>query len=181
MHIWRMMGAVALVFGAIALIFYVGLPQRADYTGRFIAEIGYVAPEIGAFVPPFSATTLTNETLTLSQFRGQTVVLNFWATWCAPCLAEMPILQDLYEQYSDEGLEVIAINVGEEARLVQAWAKQLALTYPILLDEKLTIATQYAIRGQPTTYIVAPDGKITHIFFGAMTADQLEAVIQRDF
>jgi thiol-disulfide isomerase/thioredoxin len=177
---WRLLSAVALICGAIALIVSMGLPQRADYTGRFVAEIGYVAPEIGAFAPPFRATTLTNTILSLSQLHGQTIVLNFWATWCAPCRAEMPILQALYDDYADNGVTVVAINVGEDPRLVNAWANQLALTYPILLDKNLMIATQYAIRGQPTTYIVAPDGKITHIFFGAMTADQLEAVIKRD-
>lgn len=167
----------ALAFIGAAVIFVIaGLPERALYTGVLI-EIGQViAPEVGALAPPFAAATL-NGRLNLGDLRGAPLILNFWATWCEPCLVEMPYLQSIYEQYRSRGLRLVAVNLGEVRATVAAWVQQNRLTFDIAFDPNGAIATAYRLRGQPSTFVIAPTGDITHIFYGPVVGGQLEAAI----
>ncbi|MDZ4763458.1 MAG: TlpA disulfide reductase family protein [Chloroflexota bacterium] len=169
--------AALVCFGlAAALVILVGLPQRASYTGA-ILDGQWFAPEIGAFAPPFQALALDGQSISLNDYRGKPVVINFWATWCIPCEIEMP---DLYALAGD-GVTVLAVNLSEAPDDAAAWlaARNLSPTAQFLvpLDLTGTIATNYALRGQPTTFVLAPDGRIAHIFFGATTRAALEAAV----
>ena len=84
--------------------------------------------------PEFGGSTLDKSRISLSDFRGKVVMLNFWATWCPPCRAEMPILEDAFEKYGNRGFTILAINDGEAAETVQAFAAKYGLTFPIVLD-----------------------------------------------
>ncbi len=166
---------IAALFAALWILSSVGLPQRADYTGREVGGIGRVAPEIGSLAPPFTRETLDGAEFSLLAARGDSVVLNFWATWCVPCRTEMPELQDIDEV----GLaRVVGINLGETRQQITPWVTELALDFEIVLDRPQEIAALYQIRAQPTTILITPDGIITHIIYGATTADQLERALQ---
>jgi peroxiredoxin len=169
-------GAVAALTAALVIVVQTGLPERAAFTGS-ISGSRAVAPEIGAIAPSFEAASLTDASLSLSDLRGETVVLNFWATWCEPCRVEMPELQALYEAHQPDGLRVLAVNLGETAAQAQQWVESLGLTFDILQDPDGRIASLYQLRGQPSTYVIAKDGVITHIFYGPASRTGLEAAV----
>lgn len=170
-------GAGATLAAALLILAWVGLPGRAQFTGRLVEGERLVAPEIDATAPPFQATRVDGSLLNLDAMRGQVVVLNFWATWCEPCRVEMPALQALADRFERRGLRVIGVNLGEPARLVGEWAAAYGVRYELVLDEQGQIAALYQIRGQPTTYVIAPTGVITQIFFGAADEAAFEAAI----
>ena len=135
------------------------------------------AVELGHYAPDFTLPALTGEPVTLSDWRGQTVLLKFWASWCAPCRVEMPLLQATYEAYSDEGLVVLAVNLEEEKRRVAAFVEDLGLLVPVLLDEKADVGTLYRVRGAPTTYFIDRDGVIRQRHVGPLTTDMLASIL----
>ncbi|MDP6770268.1 MAG: TlpA disulfide reductase family protein [Anaerolineales bacterium] len=123
----------------------------------------------GSVAPDFKLIdAVTNRPVTLSQFYGKPVILNFWATWCGPCKVEMPHLQDAHNSYSKEHLIILAINYGEDPTTVLSFASDLGLTFRTLLDETAAIQSQYQVRGYPTTIFVNTDGTISHTHIGML-------------
>jgi peroxiredoxin len=171
----RAIASLCLIAG-IGLLLVMGLPQHSDYNGFVTQSRGYVAPEIGQHAPPFTLSNLKLETVSLSDFEDQVIIINFWATWCVPCQLEMQTLQDIYTT-NTSNLAIIGINLGESPQAVAQWVGDYGLTYDILLDPLETTVHTYQIRGQPSTYVVDPDGVIQQIYYGAVNADQLEANI----
>jgi len=173
---WRwFIGAIAAWAGAFLIVGVASLPERSLYSGRLTADGVRQAPEIGAFAPTFIADTLVGQ-IDSATLRGSPLIINFWATWCAPCAVEMPELQRLSDANPD--VHIIAVNVGESRDLMQQWGQTFGLTFDLALDPTGEIARLYALRGQPSTYVIAPDGKITHIFFGATDEATLRNAIQ---
>ncbi|WP_172373668.1 peroxiredoxin family protein [Sporosarcina jiandibaonis] len=121
--------------------------------------------------PDFKLTTLTGETVSLSDYKGKTVILNFWASWCPPCRVEMPYMENYYEENKDsENVEILAVNMtkterggGDKIGKVQGFVDELELTFPILLDEAGDVMKLYQVMAYPTTYIINPDGIITDV------------------
>lgn len=176
-RVFLILGAVACFLLATALLLITGLPDRADYTGFMLASGQRVAPELNNLAPPFELAALSGGTISLDDFRGSPVIVNFWATWCAPCVVEMPELQALYNAYQDDGLRILALNLDEAPSMVRAWVEEMRLTYDILLDDDEITAQTYRIFAQPSTYVINPDGVIVRIFYGPATTRQLESVI----
>ena len=108
--------------------------------------------------------------MSLSDLKGKGVILNFWATWCGPCRQEMPLLQKAFEDHGDEGLVVVGVDVGEQAEPVQAFFKELGLTFPALLDADQEISRLYRVYGLPTTFFLDRQGVINYVLVGP--ADQ---------
>lgn len=158
---------------ALLLIWLAGLPERAQFTGTLNANQSYTAPETGAMAPSFSLLSLTGDWVLLEALRGQPIILNFWATWCAPCRADMPELEALYQQERASGLRILAINPGESAGVVQTWVEELGLHFDILLDQGRQVERLYRVRGQPTTYVLSPEGQIVAVFLGPTSAEVL--------
>ncbi len=159
---------------ALGLLLAAGLPERGAYSGQIREDGQVVAPEIGALAPLIEAPTL-NGSVNTSEWRGTPLVINFWATWCVPCRIEMPELQALHEAHAE--IRVLAVNLGEPRELIVDWVQHFRLTFDVVLDTNQAIAERFRLRGQPSTYIVAPDGKITHIFYGPTTRQSLEAAL----
>ena len=142
------------------------------YSGSHPARIGSIAPDF----------TLqdSDHTVTLSQFRGQVVLLNFWATWCAPCQVEMPWLADLGRQYRSRGLEIIGLSVDEDDRnAVARFVSERHIDYPILLKDRAVADAYGGVRYLPQTFLIGRDGRIISRAFGLRTRGDFEADIQR--
>lgn len=129
------------------------------------AEVG---TEIGMEAPSFTLLNLNNKKVSLSDYRGQKVFLNFWATWCPPCRKEMPDLQKLSEEYENE-IAVLAVNIGESKSAVVNFMIENNLDLPVLLDNDKATAQNYLVRAIPTTYILDENGVIIEKSFGALS------------
>lgn len=132
-----------------------------------------VGLEVGNLAPDFKLQTLKGETVKLSDFRGRRVMLNFWATWCPPCRAEMP---DMEKFYQEKDVTILAVNLTEteaSIRDVHDFVEEFGLTFPILLDEKIEVATTYQIRPIPTSYMIDSNGIIRYQAFGALNYEMM--------
>jgi peroxiredoxin len=109
--------------------------------------------------PPFSGSTLDARQLSLTEYRGTVIVLNFWATWCLECRSEMPVLERLEREFSSQGLAIIGVNARENKDSVRRYAKELGLTFPLVLDRDGKINALYGVIGLPTTFVVGRDGR----------------------
>lgn len=131
----------------------------------------------GDLAPNFTLTTLDGKTVKLSDYKGKKVILNFWATWCPPCRAEMPHMQNYYEDFAeDEGVEILAVNLtdGDTREKVEDFVADYGLTFPILMDEEGMAGKTYQAVTIPTSYMIDTTGKIQHKIVGPMD-DQMIA------
>jgi len=132
----------------------------------------------GSRAPDFQLTELGGEAVSLSDMRGMTVLLNFWATWCPPCRAEMPYIQQIYEEGASRGLMVLAVNLGESPAEVKEFMESNNLSFPVLLDINKEVGRSYGIQAIPTTFIIDQSGIIRVIEVGAFTSeDEIERVL----
>ena len=119
----------------------------------------------------FTLPLLSGENATLSSFRGKVVILNFWATWCPPCRAEMPSMEILYKRYKDQGLEILAVDIGENANTVRQFIQKNNYSFPVLLDTTKQTSAIYGVEAIPTTYIIDRNGKIIGRIIGSINWD----------
>ncbi|GGB40159.1 thiol:disulfide interchange protein tlpA [Lentibacillus populi] len=127
-----------------------------------------VGLEVGNAAPDFQLKTLSGKNVKLSDYRGQRVMVNFWATWCPPCRAEMP---DLEKFHQNKDVVILAVNLTQTEQgmqEVQNFVDEFNLTFPILLDENIEVANTYAIRPIPTSFMVDSNGIIQYKAFGAL-------------
>ena len=131
----------------------------------------------GNAAPNFTLTTLEGEEVTLADYKGKKVVLNLWATWCAPCKAEMPHMQNYYEDMAEkENVEILAVNLtNQDVGLdkVKAFQEDYALSFPILLDEEGVVEEMYQAITIPTTYMIDTTGTIQNKIVGPMDEQML--------
>ncbi len=132
--------------------------------------------------PDFTYLDEDGGTVSLADLRGQVVVLNFWATWCAPCRYEMPYLERAHEEYADKDVVILAVNVAESAATVTEFLTEQNLELPVLLDSDRAIAAKYGINSYPTTLLVDRNGNISRshgVKFGAFLGySELQAMIE---
>ena len=141
-------------------------------------------PEIPA--PDFTLTDQFGETHTLSDYRGQTVFLNFWATWCGPCKMEMPDIQALYENWDENAGDLVVLgvagpNIGREgsAEDIAAFLEENGYTYPVVMDDTGALFYQYGISAYPTTFMIDPEGNVFGYVQGAVSREIMDDIIQQ--
>ena len=108
----------------------------------------------------FTVPATAGQALSLARYRGQVVLLNFWATWCVPCREEMPAMERLYQRFRSRGLVILAVSVDKADAAVGPFVTELRLTYPIGLDPTMTVAKQYGVRGLPATFLITRTGML---------------------
>lgn len=123
-------------------------------------------PVEGDIAPEFVLTSSTGATRKLSNYRGKVVLVNLWATWCPPCIAEMPILDQLAIDYADKGLVVIGVAGDEDPQAVQDFLAKSPVKFEVLLDPNGAIGTQYGITGYPETFFVDRQGRLRDKIIG---------------
>lgn len=136
-------------------------------------------PVVGDKTPSFNLLGLDGEVHNLSEYKGKAMVINFWGTWCKPCVKEMPALQQQSEKWKDKGVVVIGINAGEDVMSVENFAKQANINFQILLDPNKEAVQRYGISPLPTTLFVAPNGKIKEIHLGELDLGTLDYEIEQ--
>lgn len=143
------------------------------------------APQVGFAAPAFTLGELDGQTIDLSDTLGKIVILNYWASWCSPCRAEMPAIQQVYQSYQDRGLVVLAINASNQDTpgAMQAFLGSFTHSYPILLDTHGEVGRLYAVYSLPTTFFIGRDGMIRDLVVGgpltvAGLSNRVEALLQ---
>ncbi|TCS94828.1 TlpA disulfide reductase family protein [Hazenella coriacea] len=126
--------------------------------------------------PDFTLKTLEGKEVTLSELRGKKVMLNFWATWCPPCRAEMPDMEKFYKEYKGKNVEILAINfttAEKSHKDVEKFVKEFGLTFPVVLDEKNIVNDIYQPQGIPNSFFIDSKGVAQYHIIGPMTYDSL--------
>ena len=137
------------------------------------ANLPPVEPLAGYLAPDFTLVSMNGETYTLSNLRGQNVVLNFWVTWCIPCKDELPAIERISQDYQDENIVFLSINVldQDDINKVKELVSAMGLTYPILLDENGLVNRDYRVEFFPTSFFIDENGIIQHVLFGSTSEE----------
>jgi len=147
-----------------------------------LGTLGFQIPTGQFEAPDFTLKDLKGKDVTLSSLKGKLVFLNFWATWCPPCRAEMPSMQTLYEKYEDKGLVILAVNLREDKKTVEKFLKKNGYTFPVVLDSEGAVGGgMYGVSGIPTTYFIGSDGYILGRLVGTREWDgeEVYSVIEK--
>ena len=123
-------------------------------------RLGFQTPKEDLEAIGFSLEDLNGRETSLSAFDGRLVFLNFWATWCGPCRAEIPSMEQLYGELQDQGFTILAVNSQEPLEQVSAFVEESGMSFPVLLDTDGKVGAVYGVRAIPTTYIIGPQGAI---------------------
>jgi peroxiredoxin len=132
-----------------------------------IPDDGQVIPRVDRAAIEYPAVTLAGDTVTLASLRGKVVLLNLWATWCAPCRRETPYLQSLYEEHGEHGLEIVGISLDTgDAEDVEMFVEEYGVTYTILHDPQMRGMELYLVPGLPATFLIDREGTLRWIRYG---------------
>ncbi|MCX8024845.1 MAG: TlpA family protein disulfide reductase [Thermanaerothrix sp.] len=157
---WNFIGVILVLFSLLWLGFSTyWFPPHNDQ---------YVAPQIGFTAPQFALSTLDGETLDLAQIQTQVIILNFWATWCPPCRAEMPTFEHLSREFEPDQVLFIGVNATfqDDFSDIHQFAKENNITFPIVLDLDGKVSRAYQIQAFPTTFLLARDKSIRNMMIG---------------
>ncbi|MYL64964.1 redoxin domain-containing protein [Bacillus hwajinpoensis] len=139
--------------------------------GDDLVESNDVGINKGQIAPNFKLQTLNGEAVQLSDYRGKRVIVNFWATWCPPCRAEIPDFQKLYEKKDVEILAVNLTETEESTEGVEEFVKEFGMTFPVVMDENSDVSNTYQVSAYPTSYMIDSNGRIQFVAMGALNYD----------
>ena len=132
----------------------------------------------GRAAPDFLLETLDGGALRLSDLQGKAVLVNFWATWCAPCRSELPYLVAAYERYRQEGLEIVAVNLQEDGDTISDYAEEFGMEFPVAIDRSGDVADKYRVVGIPTSFFIDRSGVVRSIYTGPLVGQQSRQAIE---
>ncbi len=168
---------VPLLLSAAALVVSFKVLQGDNASASNLSAA--TRPVSGEPAPDFTVQTLDGKYVSLSDFRGKTVLLNFWATWCPPCRSEMPDMEKVYRERLDKDVVILAVDVQEAAVPVQAFVDRFGITFPILMDVSGDIAKLYGVQSLPTSYFIDKQGRITSFSLGALNESAISRRIDQ--
>ena len=142
----------------VAYVVLIGLGTSGDAVAKVLA--------IGTVAPDFTLHSSLGKNLKLSEYRGQVVMVNFWATWCAPCRQEMPELNRLYEKYQRVGFVLLGVNIDDNPKAAQELGKQLGVRFPVLFDSAKQVSGRYDIDAMPSTLLIDRSGTVRYLHRG---------------
>ena len=163
MKVIRLCFIFALFWGINASTVEKSLYAEEDY----FASLSIIRFKKEIKAPEFTLKDLNGKDVSLKDFSGKVVFLTFWATWCGPCIIEMPSMEKLYRQFKDDGLIIVAINFQESRKQVKVFMDNFRLTFPALLDQKGEVGGLYGVFSLPTTYLIDPEGRLIGGAIGA--------------
>lgn len=139
-----------------------------------------VAPQIGAVAPNFTLQTTNGEEVKLHDLRGEAVMVNYWVTWCIPCIEEMPILEKLHREYQEQGFTMLSVNgiAQDDMNTVMATLDEFNVTFPVALDEGDAVYNEFQVRFMPTTFFIDKHGVIQHIQLGSTSEEGFRTQIE---
>ena len=120
----------------------------------------------GQSAPDFALKSSTGESLRLSEYRGDVVMINFWATWCGPCRQEMPLLDELYTRYERVGFNLLGVNIDDDSRRAMQMIEELGVSFPVLFDARKEVSKLYEVEAMPVTVLVDREGNVRHVHHG---------------
>ena len=147
-----MKGLRKSLLGAFLLIF----------TATGLAASGLTGQE----APDFALKSSDGQNRRLSEYRGDVVMINFWATWCGPCRQEMPLLDDLYARYQRVGFNLLGVNIDDDSRRAMQMIEELGVNFPVLFDETKEVSRLYQVEAMPVTVLVDREGRVRHVHHG---------------
>jgi peroxiredoxin len=168
---------IVVVVAAVALMLFVGVRMARTKAG--VVKMKPVGKN-GSVAPDFQLKSLDGKQVRLSDFRGKAVLLNFWATWCAPCKIEMPWFVDLQKQYASQGLQVIGVAMddsGEET--IAKFAKEMGVNYPVLIGKESVGDAYGGVEFLPTTFFIDRQGKVVDRVFGLVGHSDVEDNVKK--
>ena len=166
-----LIGAGLLFVGLVALLL---MSSRQAETNQLDQFNSVVPVEVSYPAPDLKVTDLLEQPVSLNDYKGQVLLVNNWATWCPPCKAEMPTLQDYYEDHKDDGFVLIGIDAGDEADQVAMFASSLNLTFPIWLDPQESALRAFRTSSLPSSFVIDRSGLVRLAWAGAIDRDTLE-------
>ncbi|WP_245153869.1 thiol-disulfide oxidoreductase ResA [Jeotgalibacillus proteolyticus] len=166
----RLIVRITILSVLIAAVVYT-LYSTLTEDERMIVKAGDQAPD-------FVLTDLNGETHRLSDYKGQGVFLNFWGTWCKPCEKEMPYMENQYQAFKDQGVQILAVNVGESEFQVKNFAKKYNLSFPIVRDSQKDVMYSYAIGPLPTTLLINPEGEVVEVVKSGMDEETVASYME---
>jgi peroxiredoxin len=145
-----------------------------------VAGCGGQKSLVGKLAPDFTFNVTEEQSVSLSDLQGGPVLLNFWTTYCGACLIEMPYLQQVYDDWQEKGLVLLAINIGEDYSKVENFVQSRGLYFPVLLDSKGLIASQYGVGNIPASFFIDSQGIVQHVQVGAFqSAADIESILSQ--
>ena len=187
-RLWRAAAAGILLAGLFALLFFFLLRDDGGNESVLPAQMVDTPPGVtdaslgvraGQLARDFEASNLDGARFRLSDLRGQPVVINFWATWCVSCVAEMPVLEEQRKAHQSEDLKIVAVNVGESLGAAEGFIEALELfDFAVAMDPDLSIADAYGIRGLPQTVFIDSNGVVQAVYQGELDDDTMDRYVQ---
>jgi len=120
----------------------------------------------GQVAPDFALKSSTGENLRLSEYRGNVVMINFWATWCGPCRQEMPLLDELYTRYERVGFSLLGVNIDDDSRRAMQMIEDLGVSFPVLFDARKEVSELYEVEAMPVTVLIDREGNVRYVHHG---------------
>lgn len=158
---------ITILIGIAALL----TAAWAIYQGNLSSDTQRIgAIEIGAVAPEFTAVNSAGEQVKLSDYRGKVVMINFWASWCTPCVREMPMINQIAQTYQED-VQTLFVNVGEAKGTIREFMNKQQFDFPVIIDVTGKVSGLYRITGLPATMIIDQEGMFSHILLGELTKD----------